>query len=72
MKDLPDVCQSCAYGKQHRTPSHIPMPRAQEQLEPIHSDVEEVSPISHGRYQYFVLFINDFSRVTFGFLMNKN
>jgi len=77
-KDLLDVCQSCVYGKQHRlhrtsSLSHIPMPCAQERLELTHSDVEEVSPISHGGYRYFILFIDDFSQMTFGFLMkNKN
>jgi hypothetical protein len=56
-------------SKQHRTPSHIPISRAQNRLELVHSDIEEVSPTSHGGYRYFVLFIDDFSRMTLGFLM---
>jgi hypothetical protein len=71
--DLPEVCQSCVYGKQHRTPSHMPMPRAKEALELIHSDVEEISPMAYGGYKYFVQFTDDYTRMTFGFLLkHKN
>ena len=69
--DLPQLCKSCLYGKQQRTPSHIPMPRRKKRLQLIHSDVEEISPIAYGGYWYFVAFIDDCTRMEFGYLMKQ-
>ena len=71
LHDLPQICQSCVYGKQHRTPSHTPMPRCDGRLQLIHSDVEEISPIAYGGYRYFVAFIDDHTRMEFGYLMKQ-
>ena len=60
------VCEPCVMGKQHRTPYPKGVStRATEVFEVVHSDVcGPMSVNSHGGSQYFVTFIDDYSRYT--------
>ena len=72
MRDLPsikennEVCEGCLLGKQHRfTFSTSGAWRAKDLLELIHTDV--CGPMrmpSHENNRFFILFIDDFSRMT--------
>lgn len=60
------VCGSCQEGKQHRQPSHKASTRAKEPGDLIHSDTcGPISPTSVGGANYFGLFIDDKTRMTF-------
>ena len=37
----------------------------------MHSNVEEITPIAYGGYRYFVAFIDDHTRMEFGYLMKQ-
>ena len=60
------LCESCVIGKQHRTPFPKGIPqRANQPFETIHSDVSGPMHVkSFGNSQYFVTFIDDYSRHT--------
>ena len=71
-RDLPeiqvtsDVCGSCQFGKMHRQtfPASATW-RAKEKLELVHTDVcGPMSTESLSQNKYFVLFIDDFTRMT--------
>lgn len=58
------ICHDCLNGKQTRLPfpAHTVW-RASKPLELIHSDIcGPITPISTGKKQYFISFIDDFSR----------
>ena len=58
-----DVCEPCAYGKQHRAPFPVSKTCSKEVLELVHTDVcgkMEVKSLSGN--EYFVTFIDDKSR----------
>ena len=60
------VCRSCVAGKHHRTSfPKKSLFRATEPLELIHMDIcGPLTPITLGGSQYFLLIIDDFSRLT--------
>ena len=59
------VCEPCLEGKQTRQPSHKPATRASEPLELIHSDLcGPIDPTSYGGTNYYVLFTDDFTRMS--------
>src|SRR5271169_3570604 len=59
------VCEACLEGKQHRQPSHQLATRAKEPLELIHSDLcGPIDPTTHGGTNYYLLFADDFTRMT--------
>ena len=59
------VCEACMQGKQHRQPSHKPATRATEALGLIHSDLcGLIEPTTYGGTNYYVLFIDDLTRMT--------
>ena len=60
------VCRPCMEGKQHRQPSHKPATRAKDPLELVHSDLcGPIEPTSFGGCIYFILFIDDCTRMTY-------
>src|SRR5579859_7294256 len=66
------VCEACLEGKQTRQPSHQPATRATEPLELIHSDLcEPIDPTSYGGTNYYVLFTNDYTRMTHIYPLKK-
>ena len=64
-KHSEELCESCAFGKQHR--NLLPKHSNSETKQPleVHSDVSEpMSAYSVGGSKYFVTAINEFSRYT--------
>ena len=61
---LIDICEPCLAGKQHRDPfPHNALNRSGELLGRIHSDLHgPLQTQTPGGYQYWITFINDFSR----------
>lgn len=68
---LPQVCEGCVVGKQHR--DSFPRGkawRAKKALELVHSDIcGPIDPQSNGSKQYFITFIDDFSRKTWVYFL---
>ncbi len=64
--DMSDVCEACVQGKQHRTPyPKKSSNKATELFETVHSDVcGPMNVKSFGKSQYFVTFIDEYSRYT--------
>ena len=73
IKHPDQLCEGCLLGKQFRKPfpkeSHS---RAQKPLELIHADVcGPIKPCSLGKSNYFLLFIDDFSRKTWVYFLKQ-
>lgn len=68
-----EVCEGCALGKHHRKPFPKGVAwRAKEVLELVHTDVcGPMTTPSHGENKYFILFIDDFTRMTWVFFMRQ-
>jgi transposase InsO family protein len=68
-----DVCEGCALGKHHRQP--FPKGgawRAKEVLELVHTDVcGPMKTLSNSQNKYFILFIDDYSRMTWVYFMRQ-
>ncbi len=66
-------CEACIYGKQNRESFPTSSWRANRRLQLVHSDVCGPLQTSFGGCKYFLLFIDDFSRMTWVyFLKNKS
>ena len=66
------VCESCLEGKMTKRPFLLKSKRSKEPLQLVHSDV--CSPLSvqaRVGYEYFVTFIDDYSRYGYVYLMHK-
>ncbi|PRQ55909.1 putative RNA-directed DNA polymerase [Rosa chinensis] len=67
------VCEDCIVGKQHR--DHFPRGNAWRALNPlelVHSDIcEPINPTSNGGKRYFITFIDDYSRKTWVYFLQK-
>lgn len=66
-------CTACLFGKQTRQPfPTTPATRTSALLELIHTDIcGPISPPTHTGFQYFILFIDDFSRYCYAFLLMR-
>ena len=65
-----EVCESCLLGKMTKEPFTGHSERVDDLLGLVHSDVYgTISSIARGGYQYFVTFINDYSRYGYLYLM---
>ncbi|KAK4402482.1 Retrovirus-related Pol polyprotein from transposon TNT 1-94 [Sesamum angolense] len=79
MTDLPQIqvvegaCEACLQGKQHKKPFPSGTSwRAKAVLELIHTDVCGPMRIpSHEQNRYFILFIDDYSRMTWVYFMRE-
>ena len=66
------VCESCLEGKMTNRPFSAKGTRAKEPLQLVHSDVcGLVSVQVRGGYEYFVTFIDDYSRYGYVYLMQR-
>ena len=66
------VCESCLEGKMTKRPFSGKGERAKEPLELVHSDVcGPLNVQARGGYEYFVSFIDDFSRYAYIYLMQR-
>src|SRR5579859_1518444 len=60
------ICRDCLAGKQHRTPSHEPSLRSSVANDLIHMDSSgKIDPPAIGGYNYYGLFIDDATRMTY-------
>ncbi|KAL4289903.1 hypothetical protein GQ457_14G000940 [Hibiscus cannabinus] len=67
------VCESCVVGKQHRDPfSKSSNMRASKPVELIHADVcGPMQTLSLNNSRYFVVFVDDFSRMTWVYFVKE-
>ena len=66
------VCESCLEGKMTKRSFSAKGTRAKEPLQLVHSDVcGPVSVQARGGYEYFVTFIDDYSRYGYVYLMHR-
>ena len=63
------VCDACLKGKSHQLPYPVSSSESSSPLELIFSDVWGPAPTSVGRYDYYVSFIDDFSKFTWIYLL---
>ncbi|RDX89990.1 hypothetical protein CR513_28197, partial [Mucuna pruriens] len=66
LKDSNEACEGCLLGKQHMLPFSIDKAwRAKDLLELVHIDICKLMRASSlNNNRYFILFIDDFSRIT--------
>ena len=66
------VCESCLEGKMTKRPFSAKGERSKEPLQLVHSDIcGPLSVHARGGYEYFVTFIDDYSRYGYVYLMQK-
>jgi transposase InsO family protein len=67
------VCEGCLLGKHHRQPfPKEGAKRAKEVLELVHTDVcGPMNTLSHAQNRYFILFIDDLTRMTWVYFMRQ-
>uniref|UniRef100_A0A5B7B4M6 Retrovirus-related Pol polyprotein from transposon TNT 1-94 n=1 Tax=Davidia involucrata TaxID=16924 RepID=A0A5B7B4M6_DAVIN len=73
VEEIQDVCEGCALGKHHRQsfPKGVAW-RAKEMLELVHTDVcGPMQTPSHAQNRYFILFIDDYTRMTWVYFMRQ-
>jgi len=71
VKNLNGICESCQLGKSKQLPFQSSPRVSLCPLDLIHSDVWSCSTKSLGGYSYYVLFIDDFSRFTWLYLIHN-
>ena len=66
------VCESCLEGKMTKRPFSAKGERFKEPLQLVHSNVYGLLSVqARGGYEYFITFINDYSRYGYVYLMHK-
>ena len=66
------ICEACQLGKQHRLPFPNERNRSRNKLDLIHSDVwGPAQNVSLGGSRYFVSFIDDYTRHTWIYLIER-
>ncbi|WVZ68985.1 hypothetical protein U9M48_017854 [Paspalum notatum var. saurae] len=65
------VCDACQQGKSHQLPYPKSVSKSSAPLELVFSDVWGPSPTSVGRYNYYVSFIDDFSKFSWIYLLKN-
>ena len=73
IEEKEEVCEGCALGKHHRQPFPKGVAwRAKKPLELVHTDVcGPMRTPSHSQNMYFILFIDDFTRMTWVYFMRQ-
>lgn len=66
---LPEVCYPCQQRKQRVTINREPVQRRSAKLEMLHSDMAGPFPSFHGKSRYFIIYIDDCTRFTWGFTL---
>jgi len=66
------ICEGCVYGKMHRFPFPKTVWRAKAPLELVHADIcGPTRTPSLNNKRYFLLFVNDFSRMIWIYFLNN-
>jgi hypothetical protein len=68
-KNVTHVCDACQQGKSHQLPFPKSVSVSKAPLELIFSDVWGPAPTSAGKHNYYVSFIDDFSKFTWIYLL---
>jgi histone deacetylase 1/2 len=68
---IESVCDSCQRAKSHQLPYPISTSVSTAPLQLVFSDVWGPAPISVGRHEYYVSFIDDYSKFTWIYLLKK-
>jgi hypothetical protein len=68
---LDSVCDSCQRAKSHQLPYPISTSASTAPLQLIFSDVWGPAPTSVGRHDYYVSFIDDYSKFTWIYLLKR-
>ena len=66
-----DGCDICHYSKSTRLPFNLSLSKSSEMFELVHSDVWGPFSLSIDGFKYFVTFIDDFSKVTWVYLLKS-
>lgn len=65
------ACSICIHSKQQRKFARLPVQRASEPFELVHSDMcGPIAVSSHGGARYFILYIDDYSRYTWVYFLS--
>ncbi|KAG6511143.1 hypothetical protein ZIOFF_029198 [Zingiber officinale] len=66
------VCEGCVYGKMHKLPFPKTSWQAKSPLELVHSDIcGPMQTPTPGRKRYFILFIDDYTRMMWIYFLNQ-
>ncbi|KAI2966591.1 hypothetical protein CBS147324_7348 [Aspergillus niger] len=66
-------CEACSLGKAKRLVSRDPIPKTADPTQLWHADVQQVTPIGHGGFKYFLVMVNNATRlVRTAMLKQKN
>lgn len=63
------VCDSCAIGKSHKLPYHTSHTKSDVPGEFLHSDIYSLGTQSFDGYKYLLIFVDDATNFTFGYLL---
>jgi hypothetical protein len=66
------VCDACQCTKSHQLPFPKPLSVSQAPLELVYSNVWVPAPTSVGKNNYYVIFIDDYSKFTGIYLLKHN
>lgn len=70
--DKVSFCEACKFGKSHKLPFPVSPSRAKTRFELVHTDLWRPAPIqSIDGYNYYVAFLDDFSRYTWIFALKS-
>ncbi|KAI2967818.1 hypothetical protein CBS147482_10946 [Aspergillus niger] len=56
-------CEACSLGKATRLVSRDPIPKTNDPTQLWHADIQKVTPIGHGGFNYFLLMVNNATRL---------
>ena len=66
-----EKCEACIYGKQHQENFSTSSWQANRRLRLVHSDIFGPLPTSLGGCRYLLLFVDDFSRMTWVYFLKQ-
>ena len=65
------ICEGCEMGKSKRLPFPSSKSRAKRPIDLVHSDLDEMSDLSIGRYKYTTTYLDDYSSFGVIFYLKK-
>ncbi|KAL5554518.1 hypothetical protein UlMin_041919 [Ulmus minor] len=72
ISNIATICSSCQLAKSHKLPTHLSSFRASKALELVHTDIwGPTSVTSTSGAKYFILFVDDYSRYTWLYLLQS-
>ena len=65
------ICEPCLAGKMHASPFPSSSTRASKPLELVHSDLHGPLPRSHSGHKYWIVFVDDYTRMRVAYCMHN-